>query len=114
MAKSVPWRWLKPHFVVEFIVHIDEHSSSSLNNGQHIFFISSVIGLAGTRAFPCGLVLAPRHDVAGVRECRYPTPVHQTSVPAGMVEMKMGAQHIVDLLRADARICQALQKGTVP
>lgn len=111
VPRGVARRRLQPHFAIEFIIHIDKHSPTSLDDWQYIVLIGPFVGIAGGRL--CGLELAPRHDVAGVGECRHPTPVHQSCVPAAMVDMKMGAQHIVDLLGSNTCIRQPLQKGAV-
>ena len=111
VPQGVARRRLQPHFVIEFIVHIDKHSPISFDDWQDIVFIGPCVGIAG--GLLCGLELAPRHDVAGVGECRYPTPVHQSCVPATMVDVKMGAQHIVDLLGRNPCVRQPFQKGAV-
>ncbi|WP_210168931.1 hypothetical protein [Mesorhizobium sp. Root552] len=55
-------RRLQPHFVIEFMVHIDKHSSSGLDDWQGII-LKGADGIA--RGHMRGLELTPRH-VTGV------------------------------------------------
>src|SRR5690606_23331018 len=52
-------------------------------------------------SFPRG-ILALVEDVLRVRKRRNPPPVAQRGVPAGMIDVQMRAEHVVDALEADA------------
>src|SRR6202022_4488254 len=59
------------------------------------------IGALGIFGLPHGIFLFVEY-VFGIGESRHPAPVAQRGVPAGMVDVKVGAEHIVDLFVADA------------
>ena len=44
-----------------------------------------------------GDVLVARKDVLGVREGRHPATVEATRVPAAVVGMQVGTEHVVDI-----------------
>ena len=46
VPRGVAWHRLQPHFAIEFIVHIDKHSSTSLDDWQHVVLIGPIIGIA--------------------------------------------------------------------
>src|SRR6202022_532148 len=58
-------------------------------------------GAARVLGFP-GRIFFFMKYVFRIRECRHPAPATQRGVPAGMVDMKMRAEHIVDVVVSDA------------
>ncbi len=57
------------------------------------------------------LVLRLAHQVAGVGKGRDPLAVHQPGVPAGVVEVQVGAQHRVDALGRTAHMGDVFQEA---
>ncbi|GCC48700.1 hypothetical protein chiPu_0032795, partial [Chiloscyllium punctatum] len=91
------------HGIVERIVVVDQERLPGLDDRQAIVakHRAGWIGAPGVLGLP-GRILALVEDVFRVREGRHPASVAQRGVPAGVVDMQMGAEHVVDLLIGDA------------
>ena len=106
MPRGMAWGWFQPDLIIQSVIHIDKHSPTSLDNGQYILLIGPILGIDSSQL--CSFKLAARYNVAGIWKCWYPTPVQQLCIPAGMVQMKVGAQNIVDLFWTNPRVLQLL------
>ncbi len=101
MARRVAWRWRQPDIVVELKVVIDQQRLSGSNDRLAIIR-PDIAAAAGTVAalarffFPGG-IFAFVEDVLRIRKCRHPAAITQHRVPAGMVDVKVGAEHVIDV-----------------
>ena len=59
------------------------------------------------------VALGFRHNVAGVGEGGDPAAIEQLGVPADVIDMQMGAEHVVHIFRLHAGCGEALQIGGV-
>ncbi len=101
MAGRVPRRRRQSDEIVERVVVVDQQPLPGLHHrlaveapdvAGRIFFLLR-------RLLPGG-VFALVEDVFRLREGRHPAAVHQPRVPAAMVDVQMGAEHVVDVLEA--------------
>src|SRR5262249_40783623 len=67
--------------------------------------------VAGPGRLLPGAVFALVKDVFRLREGRHPAPVAQLRVPAGMVDVQVGAEHVVDVLEPQAGGVEAVEPG---
>jgi len=107
MAGRVAGRRRQPERIVELIIVIDQ---KRLPGRDHRLAIERphIAAAAGPIAAALGLVLPRRifafvEDVFRLRKCRHPAAVAQHGVPAGMVDVQMGAEHVIDVFEAQAR-----------
>ena len=96
---------LDPHAVVDLVVILDDQCLPRLDDRQH-----AVLEHPRNRhclAVPVspqpGLVLRAREDVPGVGEGRNPASVDEPGVPPDVIDVQVGTQHEVDVLRRRPR-----------
>ena len=99
----MPRRRRQRDSVVERVIVIDQHRLACFDDRQTIVAENRArrIGALGVFRLPHRVFPLVKH-IFRIRECRHPAAVAQRRVPAGMVDMKMGAEHIVDLREPDA------------
>ena len=103
VAGRVPRRRRQRDGIVERVIVIHQKRLPCFHDGQAIVaeYRAGRIGAARVLGFP-GRIFSFVKDVFRVRECRHPAAISQSGVPAGMVDMKMRAKDIVDLVVGDA------------
>ena len=110
MAGRVARSRRQPHRVIQGIVVVHQQRLARLDDRQ------AVIGpdVAGRllallrRLLPGGILPLVEH-ILGVREGRHPAAVAQHRIPAAMVDVQVGAEHVVDRLEAQARRLELIE-----
>ena len=86
---------------------------AGVDDGKHAVVDAAVGLLARLGLVAPELPLLADEDVLRPGERGHPRPVHQARVPAHVVDVHVRAQHVVDLLRGDARRPSG-RRGTCP
>ena len=97
MARRMPRRRFEPYTIVDDVVSPDHHRQSCLHNRRDA--IVHHRGLILVFGVLPELPLLVMEQVPGVWKCRHPPAVFQTGIPAHMVDMHVGAEHIVHLVQ---------------
>src|SRR5262249_35723763 len=113
MARRMPWRRRQPECVVEREIVVDQQS---LAGRDHRLAIKSpdIAAAAGAglvalgRILPSGVFAFVKY-VFGLWKGRHPAAVAQHRVPAGMIDVQMRAEHVVDVLEAQALRGEAVE-----
>ena len=103
MAGRMPRRRRQRDRVVERIVVVDQNRLPRFHDRQAIVAKHRArrVRALGILRFPRGIFPLVEY-VFRVGKRRHPAPVAQRRVPAGVVDVQMGAKDVVDLLKADA------------
>ena len=101
---GVPRGRLEPHVVADAMVDGHQVGQAGFVDGGHRVTEHVVAEEVGG-GLPV-LVLGPGEQVAGVGERRQPPAVDQTGVPADVVDVQVGADHLGDRFRRVARCGQ--------
>jgi len=87
---------LEPDMIIKLEVTIHGHDLAGFNYGQHTFLVRRCIGVGNIFHF------IPGNDLPGIGEGGYPAPIQQAGVPAAVIAVQMGAEHIIHGRRIDA------------
>jgi hypothetical protein len=103
MTGRMPRRRRQRDGIVQRIVVVDQQRLAGFDDRQAVVaeYRARRIGAFGILLFP-DRVFAFVENVFRIRERRHPAAIAQRGVPAGMIDVKMGAEHIIDHLVADA------------
>ena len=103
MTGRMPRRRRQCNGIVERVIVVNQNRLSGFHDGQAIVakHRTGRIGALGMLGLPDRIFSLVKY-VFGVRERRHPAPVAQRGIPAGMVDVQMGAEHVVHLLVGDA------------
>ena len=113
MPRTMARRRDQGDFIAEPGIAGDEFGHAGVRDRLHrVVENSQLVGLVAVVA-PV-LVLDLAEDVARMGEGRDPPVVHESRVPADMVDMQMRAQHGVDAFGREARFAQGLEVRTLP
>ncbi len=101
--------------VIECIIVVDQQRLSRLDDGQAIVAKYRARRIVAFRVFrlPCR-VFAFVEDIFRVRKRRHPATVAQNRVPAGVVDVQMRAEHIVDLVEPMPSANSSLRQRSLP
>ena len=114
----MPRRRRQRNGIVERVIVVNQDGLPGLDDRQAI-----VAKNRPRRVGALGILRLPRRIfplmeyVLGIGKRRHPAPVAQRGIPAGMVDVQMGAEHVIDLLVGDAEreqlVAPALLAGKV-
>ncbi len=107
MARRMARRRLEPDLVVQREIRVHQPRLPGLDDRR-----DALRPGGGAGGLHIGLV-DRGHQVGGVREGRNPAPVEQLRVPAHMVAVQMGAEHVVHALGRHAGRRHPRQPGAV-
>ena len=115
MAGRMAGRQHEPKRIVELIAVVDEQRLAGFDDrlaivAKHIAAAAGA-GFAALGRFLPGGIFAFVENIFGFRKCRHPPSVAQHRVPAAMVDMQMRAEHIIDVLEAQARGRETVEPG---
>ena len=109
VIRRVAGRRFQPHLVVERKVGFDDRRLPRLQNRVHAVDQMRLRRLVVQ--FLPALQFAAREDVLRVGEGGHPAPVAQLRVPADVIRVQVGAEHVVDVLGRHPGLAQQRQEG---
>src|SRR6202000_2019323 len=104
MARRVTRRRCQRDGIVEHVIVVYEKRLARFHDRQAVVANNRAGWLGATLVL--GLphrIFALVKDVFRIREGRHPAAIAQHGIPSGMIDVKMGAEYVVDLLIGDTQ-----------
>ena len=107
VTRRMPGSRLEPDLVVEGEVHVDQDALTRLHHRDDVLLEAVAPFFGGV------VVLPPREHVASVGEGGHPSAIDEVCVPTRVVQVKVGAENVIDLFRVDSHGGEVFEPGRI-